>query len=95
MSVSSDVLALFKDDAGNMVFNDYLLQEITQVISQIIDGKLLEILEKVSDKSNANKEKHNNLSKLNEKFALKKFDNKNTNAKQWLQSFGSECTNLI
>lgn len=92
MSVPSDVLALYKDDAGNIVFNDYLLQEMTQVTSQIIDGKLLEILEKLSDKSNVNKEKHNNLSKLNEKFVLKRFDNKNTNAKQWLQNFESECT---
>lgn len=93
ISMPSDVLALYKDDAGNMVFNDYLLQEMTQVTSQsIIDRKLVEILEKVSDKSNVNKEKHNNLSKLNEKFVLKKFDNKITNAKQWLQSFESECT---
>lgn len=93
ISMPSDVLALYKDEAGNMVFNDYLLQEMTQVTSQsIIDRKLVEILEKVSDKSNVNKEKHNNLSKLNEKFVLKKFDNKITNAKQWLQSFESECT---
>lgn len=93
ISMPSDVLALYKDDAGNMVFNDYLLQEMTQVTSQsIIDRKLVEILEKISDKSNVNKEKHNKLSKLNEKFVLKKFDNKITNAKQWLQSFESECT---
>lgn len=92
MSMPSDVLALYEDDAGNMVFNDYLLQEMTQIISQsITEGKLLEILEKLSDKSNVNNEKRNNLSKLNEKFVLKKFDNKMTNAKQWLQSFESEC----
>ncbi|GBP16499.1 hypothetical protein EVAR_10070_1 [Eumeta japonica] len=66
---------------------------MTQVTSQsITDGKLLEILEKLSDKSNINKENHSNLNKLNEKFVLKKFDNKTTNAKQWLQSFESECT---
>ncbi|KAK9887596.1 hypothetical protein WA026_023479 [Henosepilachna vigintioctopunctata] len=48
MSVPSDVLALYEDDVGNMTFNDYLLQEITQVTSQsITDGKLLEILEKL------------------------------------------------
>ncbi|KAK9871738.1 hypothetical protein WA026_014191 [Henosepilachna vigintioctopunctata] len=48
MSVPSDVLALYEDDVGNMTFNDYLLQEITQVTSQsITDGKLLEILEKI------------------------------------------------
>ncbi|CAH0663644.1 unnamed protein product [Spodoptera exigua] len=93
MSVPSEILALYMDDAGNMVFNDYLLQELTQVTSQsITDGKLLENLEKLSDKSNVNKEKHNNLSKLHEKFVLKKFDNKTTNAKQWLQSFESEFT---
>lgn len=93
MFMPSDILALYTDDAGNMVFNDYLLQEMTQVTSQsITDGKLFEIIDKLSDKSNVNKERHNNLSKLNEKFILKKFDNKITNAKQWLQSFESECT---
>lgn len=89
----SDILALYVDDAGNMVFNDYLLQEMTQVTSQsITDGKLLEILEKLNSNSYVNKEHYSNLSKLNEKFVLKKFDNKIANAKQWLQSFESECT---
>ncbi|GBP00377.1 hypothetical protein EVAR_942_1 [Eumeta japonica] len=93
ISLPCDILLLYKDNVGNMVFNDYLLQEMTQVTSQsITDGKLLEILEKLSDKSNINKENHSNLNKLNEKFVLKKFDNKTTNAKQWLQSFESECT---
>ncbi|KAK9871888.1 hypothetical protein WA026_015137 [Henosepilachna vigintioctopunctata] len=55
-------------------------------------GKLLKISEKLSDKSSVNKEKHNNLSKINEKFVLKKLDNKITDAKQWLQSIESECT---
>ncbi|XP_049308621.1 uncharacterized protein LOC125777574 [Bactrocera dorsalis] len=88
----SDILALYKDDVGNMMYNDYLLQEMTQVTSQsITDGKLLEILDKLSDKSKVNEGKHNSLNKLNEKFVLKKFDNKTTNAKQWLQSFESEC----
>ncbi|XP_050339627.1 uncharacterized protein LOC126765939 [Bactrocera neohumeralis] len=92
VSMPSDILTLYKDDVGNMMFNDYLLQEMTQVTSRsITDGKLLEILEKLSDKSKVHEEKHNSLNKLNEKFFLKKFENKNTNAKQWLQSFESEC----
>ncbi|KAK9884390.1 hypothetical protein WA026_005346 [Henosepilachna vigintioctopunctata] len=35
MSVPSDLLALYEDDVGNMAFNDCLLQEITQVTSQL------------------------------------------------------------
>ncbi|CAH2098983.1 unnamed protein product [Euphydryas editha] len=92
ISMPSDVLELYKDNTGNIVFNDYLLQEITQTTSKsTTDEKLLEILEKLSDKSNIKKEKDNNSSKLTEKFVLKKFDNKITNAKQWLQCFESEC----
>lgn len=75
MSIPGDVLALYIDDAGNMMFNDYLLQEMTQVTNlSITEGKLWKILDKLSDKSRVNKEKHNNLSKLNEKNVLKMFD---------------------
>ncbi|XP_026743376.1 uncharacterized protein LOC113505069 [Trichoplusia ni] len=96
INLPSDILALYKDGTGNIMFNDYLLQETTKVTSQpTMDEKLLEILEKLSEKSEKptiNKEKHNNISKLTDKFVLKKFDNKFTNAKQWLQSFEGECT---
>lgn len=91
ISMPSDVLELYKDNTGNIMFNDYLLQELTQTSQSTTDGKLLEILEKLSDKFNTNKEKYTNLSGLTEKFVLKKFDNKTTNAKQWLQCFESEC----
>ncbi|XP_072929590.1 uncharacterized protein [Epargyreus clarus] len=93
ISMPTDVLELYKDNTGNIMFNDYLLEELTQTASQpaTTDERLLEILEKLSDKCNTNKEQHNNLSRLTEKFVLKKFDNKITNAKQWLQCFESEC----
>lgn len=92
ISMPSDVLELYRDSTGNIMFNDYLLQELTQTVSQsTTEGKLLEILEKLSDKSNTNQKENHNLSRLTEKFVLKKFDNKITNAKQWLQCFESEC----
>ena len=51
MSLPSDMLELYIDNTGNIVFNDYLLQKLTQTASQsTTDGKLLEILQKISDK---------------------------------------------
>lgn len=90
--VPDEILALYKDDAGNMNIDNYLLQDITQAESQLTtDEKLIDILQKLSDTSNNNKNKNSNLSKLTEKFVLKKFDNKNSNAKQWMQTFENEC----
>ncbi|XP_067216843.1 uncharacterized protein [Linepithema humile] len=79
---------MYKDTSGNMVIEDYILEEIPnlkeqqqqQSTPQKLDENLIKILEKLVEKKESQQKLKNNpnLSKASEKFIIDKFNGKNT-----------------
>lgn len=78
-----------------MSFQDQFLEEISEEQSAVINKQsseetLTKILEKLIE-SQQNKEKQS-IKKLAERFVIEKFDGKNINALNWMETFEKECT---
>ncbi|KAK0071350.1 hypothetical protein PV325_013062, partial [Microctonus aethiopoides] len=85
---------IYVDEDGNMQFNNYFLEEITQEIKQksqpgITEDILTKVLEKMSNKQpgNIRNETTKNLKKLAEKFVMDKFTNKGWSPRKYAISF--------
>jgi len=92
----------YKDEDGNIYFNNYLLEEQIKDIKTeqlltpatgISEEALQQILEEVT-KKNEQKSKVHNLRKISEKLVIEKFTGKNASAQQWMEIFESECSRL-
>ncbi|KAJ8685028.1 hypothetical protein QAD02_020821 [Eretmocerus hayati] len=85
----------YLDKAGNLIFCDQFLEEKDPQIQQqpalgmASSEDLKKILEALVEKQD--RPKHQNLSKLAEKFVIEKFLGKNANARQWIDMFEKEC----
>jgi len=88
---------IYVDDGGNIQFADFILEEKTEDTqatvqpSGISKEDLQMILENFSTTKITQKK---NLNRLAEKFILEKFNNKTSNATQWMEFFESECERL-
>lgn len=92
--LSEELSGAYIDDCGNLQFQDYYLEEITQkdAPESHTEELLIKLLENLSDKSQNKTEK--NLKKVAEKFVIEKFTNKNPSVNQWIGIFESECKRL-
>ncbi|XP_029162652.1 uncharacterized protein LOC114934183 [Nylanderia fulva] len=104
-SLDKTTLSIYKDTSGNMVIEDYILEEIPdlkeqqqqqQSTPQKLDENLIKILEKLVEKEGSQQKLKNNpnLSKVSEKFVIDKFNGKNVSVNQWLLTYESECDRL-
>ena len=93
IELTGGIKKLYVDDIGNIQFQNQFLEEITENTNQAharsLDDKLLEILEKISEKDS--KPKHQSIKKIAEKFIIEKFSGDKSNAVQWINIFEGEC----
>ncbi|GBP43342.1 hypothetical protein EVAR_34258_1 [Eumeta japonica] len=92
--MTEDTLKSYCDEDGNMIFQDQFLGEITQEESVIpngrnLDDSIVKILKKLI-KTQQNKEKQS-MKKISATFVIEKFDGKNMNAYNWMETFEKEC----
>lgn len=76
-----DLLEVYLDNEGNVVFNDTCLEEVRVCISP---------LSSTLETPSQNKTIHS----IAKNFVLEKFDGKNFNAQTWLKLFVAECKRL-
>lgn len=101
ITLDDEILKLYKDESGNMIYNDFLLEDVTNIEQSTknipatqIDENLMKFLEKLCKKEPTQKNKNKNWNELCGKFVLDKFEGKKMNANQWLQIYESECNRL-
>lgn len=89
IKMTEDLKKFYIDEDNNMQLNGKYLKKIVQKEEEKF-GNLEKIFEKLAEKSEK-KEEDINLKHVMEKFILEKFNNKRTNAKQWVENFEKEC----
>lgn len=102
VTLNDDIRRLYKDESGNMVMKDYLLEEISTLeqtaqntSEKQVDETLMKLLEKLCEREEPRTEsKNRNSKKLCEEFVLDKFEGRKASANQWLQTYESECERL-
>ncbi|KRG07776.1 uncharacterized protein Dmoj_GI26203 [Drosophila mojavensis] len=101
MKLSDEILQLYRDGSGNMIINNYLLQDISgmeqskaNTSADQIDTTLIRLLEKLCESESMKDCKSTNLNRACDKFVLDRFEGKKMNSNQWLQTYESECNRL-
>lgn len=93
ITLGEDLKKVYFDDDGNLQFNDYFLEEITQSplekLTTTQPSTVEELLQKLLE---ANKKEEKSADKIAKEFILQKFDNKTVNTNQWLKQYEDECT---
>lgn len=91
-TMTKELEETYIDEDGNLQFKDQYLEEINEGnLNKTQDHNLKEILEKLIE-TTQNKDKEKNLKQIADKLLIEKFSSKNTNAKQWMESFEKECS---
>ncbi|XP_012261099.2 uncharacterized protein LOC105688991 [Athalia rosae] len=94
ITLTDKLKEIYSDEEGNLQFLDEYLEEVeAQNPAEEKNDNLNKILEKLveaSQKRNGEK----NLKNIAEKYLIEKFTSKNSNAKQWMETFEKECTRL-
>lgn len=93
IKTTEDLLQTYCDEDENMIFHDQFLEEIAQEQSAIasktnLEEPLVKILEKLIENQNNEKQ---SINKLSNRFVIEKFDGKNINAYNWMETFEKEC----
>lgn len=93
ISMTEELKKTYMDEDGNLQFGDQYLEELdpnqTHGRQQKEENSLEKILTKLIETTQDNKQQ--NLKQIAEKFVIEKFNSKNTNASQWIQTFEKEC----
>lgn len=94
ITMTKELEETYIDEDGNLQFKDQYLEEINEEnLNKTQDHNLKEILEKLIETTqNKDKDKEKNLKQIADKLLIEKFSSKNTNAKQWMESFEKECS---
>lgn len=86
ITLPKDILDLYQDEEGNMIFKEYLLEEVLKI--ETIEQKTTP-----SQQTSAESGRQN-LKKLSEKFVIEKFSDKTSNRSEWMNTFERECSRL-
>lgn len=89
----------YLDEENNLLFDNYYLEDITEEetdknISSTSGETIKKLLEKVLE-NKQQKSEIQNLSKIAKDFMIDKFDEKNSNATQWINDFEKECERCL
>lgn len=92
INLTPELSSIYLDEGENLQFGDVYLEEITNEpqIANVSEQPLVKMLEKLLAKSQEQSEVKN-VGKISKEFAIEKFDGKNSNANQWIDSFEKEC----
>lgn len=91
--LTDDLEKTYIDEAGNLEFEDRILQEMDNEKNDDIENpSLARILEKLVEASQ--KKEGKNLKHIADKLIVEKFNSKTSNAHQWIVTYEKECTRL-
>ncbi|XP_050548385.1 uncharacterized protein LOC126910023 [Daktulosphaira vitifoliae] len=88
ITLTDDMSKIYLDKEQNLQFKDNYLEEIAETLEKSGSNQTLnKLLEKLLE----NKSETQNLGAIAKEFILEKFNGKNSNANQWIESFNKEC----
>ncbi|KAK9675012.1 hypothetical protein QE152_g40711 [Popillia japonica] len=91
--LTDDLEKTYIDEAGNLEFEDRILQEMDNEKNDDIENpSLTRILEKLVEASQ--KKEGKNLKHIADKLIVENFNSKTSNAHQWKVTYEKECTRL-
>jgi len=99
ITLTENLAKIYLDEEENLLFEDFYLEEITEKEIEkstpgTSDETIKKLLEKVLD-DKKQKSEIQNLSKIAKDFMIDKFDEKNSNASQWINDFEKECERCV
>lgn len=77
ITITEDLKKIYFDEEGNIIFKDFYLEQVIEEQNKI---------ERVRENTN-----RINLKNITEKLMIEKFSCRNSNAKQWIETFEKEC----
>lgn len=87
INMTEEIRNIYIDDSGNMQFGDFILEEMSETNVLEEENTLTQILKRLVEKDSGQQ----NLKILSEKFIIKQYTCKSSNASQWIESFEKEC----
>lgn len=78
---------IYEDEAGNMIFKDYMLEEYYTPVNELF-------VQQIVRKHTEAEKKEKPLALLVKDVVLEKFENKNQNAKLWVEMFETNCKHV-
>jgi len=87
LNMTEEIKSVYIDDSGNMQFGDCILEEMSEMKVLEEESTLTQILKRLVEKDSG----QHNLKIISEKFIIKQYTCKNSNANQWIESFEKEC----
>lgn len=90
--MTEELQKTYVDEFGNLQFGNQYLEEkdlIKPAFAQTEVSTLEKLFEKLVENTQANKQQ--SMKNIAEKFVIEKFTSKNSNARQWIDTFEKEC----
>lgn len=96
ITLTENLKKVYLDEDDNLLFENFYLEEVSEKLTETpttstSEDTIKKLLEKVLESKEQNSEvKH--LNKIAADFMIDKFDEKTSNASQWIELFEKECT---
>lgn len=99
ITLTENLKKAYLDEEGNLLFENFYLEEIPEKAAEISTSNTSEdtikkLLEKVLEAKEQTSE-IKNLNNIAKDFMIEKFDEKTTNASQWINQFEKECVRCV
>lgn len=99
ITLSENMKKVYLDEEGNLLFENIYLEEIQDRTDEISTASTSEdTIKKLLEKVLQSKEQTSeikNLNKIAQDFMIEKFDEKTSNASQWIDQFEKECVRCV
>lgn len=92
---SSELEKIYKDDAGNFVFNEYMLEEYQTLPSTQPSEMSASYTELVTCMNKLAVDKDESLREIMKHFSIEKFSTRNKNVEAWVNSFEKEANRFL
>lgn len=93
--LSSELEKIYKDEAGNFVFNQYMLEEFQSSPSIQSSEASTGYLELVASLNKIAEKKDDSLKEIMNHFLIEKFSTRNKNVEAWVDSFEKEANRFF
>lgn len=99
ITLTENMKKAYLDEEGNLLFENFYLEEIPDKVAEISttstsEDTIKKLLEKVLESKEQTSEVKN-LNKIAKDFMIEKFDEKTSNASQWIEQFEKECVRCV
>ncbi|KAF9420923.1 hypothetical protein HW555_002906 [Spodoptera exigua] len=99
ITLTENMKKAYLDEEGNLLFENVYLVEIPDKVAEISttstsEDTIKKLLKKVLESKEQTSEVKN-LNKIAKDFMIEKFDEKTSNASQWIEQFEKECVRCV